>query len=152
MPDIFHLTIAVNSTVPLQVQPGWDYHEGRMQGRMVHREQVGAAQAVILHPQAYFNVPLTWVTSADAATIRAAWRDNLEVIWTVNASSSPRSWRCSIANVDDPLPHREPQNFNHFGGMLFLKESTGAGEGDMGPFILDNATWGLLDQSYNGLL
>ena len=152
MTDTFHLTVSVDSAAPLRVYPAWDYDENRDIRRADHRTQGGASTVAVLNTQAQFTVPLPWVSSADTLTVRTAWANGREVVWTVNASeSSRRSWNCVITNQDDPLPEREVVNYNFHRGILFLRESGGAGEMDGGPFILDDATWGLLDQAYNVL-
>lgn len=152
MPEAFHITVTVNSAAPLRVLPLFGYAQRDSLRREDTRLQGGALRTWRFGRQAGFDAPLEWVSSADAAFLRSAWRDGREVIWTINASTSPQSWVCQVTNQEEPFPQRSGVNYSDFRGILFLRETNGAGRIEGGPFIMDDATWGIMDGTYNLIL
>ncbi len=150
--DTFHYLSTVDSQY-MQINPTYDYvieepnqvRHGRTLGGQLNSYRIETNHV-------RFTLPLTFVSSSDKSRIMADWRDRNEVVITMNLSSSPVSAVTKIVNVNEPLGVRSRFSDTEFDGVLFLTSVDSRGLTSGGPFILDDAFYGLLDQSYNVLL
>ncbi len=150
----FHLRTAADSGAFLEINPGREFNEtwetGRgdtvsLGGRRFTHVPAGAA---LRH-----TVPLAFVSSADRETIDGWWRDQPELVFTFNLSeSTAQSVRVQMINEREPLGLYIPATRELYAGVLFLRVVVANGKLGGGPFILDDAVWGKLDETYNVLL
>ena len=148
----FHLTTAVGSAEMKQVFPTWSVEEVEEFLGEHTRHQTGKQSTWRWGDAWGIDLPLEYVNSSDVNLFRDWWRDQREVIITMQASLDAFSHTCRIVNEENPFPSVHQPDATQFQGTLMLRESNGQGKLDGGPFILDDATWGKLDQTYNVLV
>jgi len=150
----FHLTSLVGSAAPLEVFPTPDFaerlldapeHRRTMGGRLHTHRLVGSGTYEVV-------LPLVNVSSAQRAEITAWWSAGRALLLTFAASSDPQSLEMQIVGDSEPLGGWHPAHRELRNGVVLLADRRGTGKIPGGPFILDDATWGLLDQSYNVLI
>ena len=151
MPSL-HLSSLVGSTGLLPFLTGWELVEERGPTRRHFRAQQGGLYTFAPGGEPLrYELPLAFVDSAVRATLNAWWADGRQVLLTLAASDSPRSVLFRIANGQRPIGGRIAPLADRFAGSLLLLEDGAVGKRPGGPFILDDATWGKLDQTYNVL-
>lgn len=150
----FHLTSDVTSMF-LEVHPTHDFleeadrlagHQATQGGRL-HSWRSGSGESL------RWTLPLEAVNSSDRTAINSAWRSGDLLGLTFSLSHDvAQTVAVRIVNEQAPLPLRRPGRPDLFAGNLFLRQADPTGKVAGGPFILDDAVWGLLDQSYNVLI
>ena len=150
----FHLRTAAESGAFLEINPGREFSESWETGR---GDEVSLGGRRYTHVPAgaalRYSVPLAFVSSADRETMDGWWRDQPELVFTFNLSeSTAQSVRVQMINEREPLGRNIPANRDLYAGVLFLREVEANGKLGGGPFILDDAVWGKLDETYNVLV
>lgn len=92
----------------------------------------------------------TMVSSADASLWNDWWRRQAELVVTFTHSTTPVSVFARIVNGEQPFGE-QVRGTLLWQGLVQLQGTTGEARVAYGPFILDDATWGLTDQTYNAL-
>jgi hypothetical protein len=152
--DSFHLSATVGSTGTFELNPGWNFSEELVVNRQQNRTISGEYNSYQLQGDFFrYTIPMTFVASETRDFIHTWWRDQTDVVLTLNLSSNPESLLCRIANVIEPLGARTPGVFDRYDGMLRLHSirASTTPVSNRFPFILDNSSLGLLDQTYNFL-
>lgn len=138
---------------PITLEPEYDYAELETAVRSRHRTVGHVLREYDWGTYLRFEVPLRYLTSADAARMAGWWRAGDDVFFTRSSSEFPSSVKCRIVNDQHPFPRRErPYSGGQalFQGGLVL-EATDAGSYVCQPLVLDDDVMGLLDQTYNAL-
>ncbi len=144
---ISQITDSGYNSIPLKVSYGF-----------VERDQVrknytralgGKLRAYEWAKHKQFSVPLTYLNSADTFLINQLWRDNKEFDFNLN-SSLDQIVTCRMVNAELPIGQIHKSYTDQFFGSMQL-EAIDASSFVGRPFILDDAFFGLLDQSYNPL-
>ena len=148
----FHLTWMGTSASPVEIFPTWDFTQSQEKFGSEHRTLEGNLHTYLWGVFWNFSIPLNFVSSSYASELRDRWNGRNEVVFTEALSSDPHSVRCRMVNDTVPMVQREWANYDQFKGMVFLRESQGTGQFSGGPFLLNDPTWGKLDQSYNVLV
>ncbi len=148
----FHLFSMATSAAPVPLAPGDGFAETWDQ-RRVDQEALSGRLHGFRWPAAVlgWSVPLSFVDSGTRATLTGWWRAQEELAFVFNYSSAPELARVRIVNAEEPLGRQMPGVPGRFGGALMLRETQAAGKAPGLPFVLDDAAYGLLDQSINVL-
>jgi len=152
--ESFHITADVGSVSPFEIYPTFDFSEEIIINRKINRTIAGQHNNYQLNGDYFrYTIPLEFVNSETRANIVDWWRNQNELLLTINLSSSPESLLCRISNNVNPMPYRSRLQFDKYSGVLFLNSIRAATvtQGKKFPFILDNSSLGLLDQNYNFL-
>ena len=152
--ESFYLTSTVGSTDTFQVNPDWGFSEEIVVNRNLNRTIAGQYNSYQLSGDYFrYSLPMTFVSSSDRQLMSGWWRDQTQLVFTINLSSNPESLVCRIANTIEPFQTREQLQFNKFRGNMRLHSirSSSTPLETRSPFILDNSSLGLLDQNYNFL-
>lgn len=146
----FHLTAMQESSAPLEIHPTWDFSEAVDALRKDARTVGGQLNSYKLTGESYqYTIPLTYVDSATRNDFTRWWRNQNEVVFTTNLSSSPESVVCRITNITEPLGQRSEMQPALFDGVLMLQSvrSLVAAPGAISAFTLDDPVFGLLDSN-----
>jgi hypothetical protein len=92
------------------------------------------------------------VDSATRADLTAWWRDQRDLLFTVNGSGSSQQALVRLVNAEEPLGQPVPGVPGRYRGVLMLRETRGFGTAAGNPFVLDDPALGLLDQAADILL
>lgn len=142
-----------SSELYVQLHPTWDFVESQMP-RTSHGATLGGRLYTSVDTTVAYrwSLPLTFVSSADRAQVMPWWRNQTELLLTLNLSDTNRATSyVRIANQMEPLGQRSPFQIDRYSGILQLQETRGLGLLPGGLFILDDAYWGVLDEAYNVL-
>ena len=147
----------VSSPTTLQIHPTFDYFESVERRRQTQTAQAGAVKQYQMEGGRFrFSLPFNLINSEDANYIRDYWRSN-ETIRFSNVYSNVNLFvDCRIINKNDPFNSYTKNRYTNFDGVLTLlsvnDQNTDRGIqkseiSSLGPFILDDAIQGILDNT-----
>lgn len=149
--DSFHLLFSTDSTYT-EINPTYNITIENLTTINDDRAIGGSFNTSILTTnQTRIELPMTFVNSSLKSKIYNDWSNRNELRFVLNLSNSPLSYVCKITNNTEPLGLRSQFTTDEFSGNVFLLTVNGKTAINGGPFILDDAVWGKLDQNYNVL-
>ena len=147
----FFITSLSDVNCPYPIYPGWSFQDRESQIASRFRTQGGKLFSYRWSGFHKYQIPLTFVDSAGEHLLNAWWANQETVALTLNSSESESTVLCMMVNGTKPINQFVRPYSDLFEGTLQLEaveESSKTGR----PFILDDETFGLLDQSYNAII
>jgi len=149
--ETYLLADVASASLRTTLRPTWDAGERNEAAPVRARTLGGQAYTAVMSVTALrWDLPLTFVSSADRAQMAAWWAAETELLLTLDGSGTNVAGAfVRIVNEREPLPRLAGGALERWEGPLFLAEARGYGR--LGGFILTDSVWGLLDQNYNVL-
>ena len=147
----FLLSPLDEATAPLLLEAERGFTTQQFRRQAQHRTLHGEHYVYPWHRIQRFRVPMNFVDSATAARINGWWQAGTVLALTLDTSAWPSTHLCRAVNPESPLHAlREPYGTLRAGELLL--EALTPGDAVPRPFILDDPTFGRLDQPYNAIL
>lgn len=147
----FVITSLSDVSSPYILHPDWSFSDRETMIVSRHRTQGGKLFSYKWSQVFRYQIPLRFVDSAGKYLLNTWWSDQETLAFTLDTSETPSTVQCVIVNDSVPVNKSERPYIDQFSGLLQLEaieDSIKSGR----PFILDDAVFGLLDQSYNSLV
>ena len=135
---------------PITLHPEWDFREQERAIRSRHRTKGGLERVYDWGTFFSYSVPLQIVNSADANRINRWWEDGTTLLFTLDSSVEINTAKVEFVNETVPMNVFNRPYQDLYAGVLML-EATDASSYTRQVFTLDDAVFGLMDQTYNGL-
>lgn len=148
--------IHVDSNVELQIFPQGEFIEDLQVNKSLSRSINGSLHTFKVANSNSFNYsfPLSFVNSSDRFVINDFWENQTEFNLQLRNSTNIFETYGRIVNQIQPLNKKTDQQNNLFEGVINFKSSTNIRDTlpiSIGPFILDDNIFGILD-GFNGVL
>lgn len=167
----FWIKSFVSSSDPVQIHPSFNQKE-RQIAHINNYLTIAGGNHSYKKVGGHFEVelPLDFINSETNNLFTNWWRRNETVYYTENLSSfnelAVETILCKISNINEPFVFNSRGQHEFFSGTLRLRSISNNVSSNANPaisnqefrkpitgmFILDDPTWGKLDQSYNRLL